>query len=94
MEVCTSYRIKQIQVEYVLHHVLIGKDLDARKDWEQEEKRATEDEIVEWHHLLNGHEFEQSSRDMKGREAWHADHMLHVVTKSKTWLSVRTTTIS
>jgi len=94
MEVCTSYRIKQIQVEYVLHHVLIGKDLDAGKDWEQEEKGATEDEIVEWHHLLNGHVFEQSSGDMKGREAWHADHMLHVVTKSKTWLSVRTTTIS
>ena len=33
---------------------LIGKDSDARKDWGQEEKRATEDEMVGWHHLLNG----------------------------------------
>ena len=36
---------------------LIGKDLDAGKDWEQEEKRTTEDEMVAWHHGLNGHEF-------------------------------------
>ena len=37
---------------------LIGKDPDAGKDWGQEEKRMTEDEMVEWHHRLNGHEFE------------------------------------
>ena len=37
-----------------------AKDLDARKDWEQEEKRATEDEMVGWHHWLNGYEFEQT----------------------------------
>ena len=37
---------------------LIGKDPDAGKDWRQEEKRVTEDEIVGWHHPLNGHEFE------------------------------------
>ena len=37
---------------------LIGKDLDAGKDWGQEEKGTTEDEMVEWHHWLNGHEFE------------------------------------
>ena len=35
-----------------------GKDPDAGKDWRQEEKGATEDEIVGWHHWLNGHEFE------------------------------------
>ena len=34
-----------------------GKDLDAGKDWGQEEKGATEDEMVGWHHQLNGHEF-------------------------------------
>ena len=34
---------------------LIGKDPDAGKDWGQEEKRATEDEIVGWHQLLNTH---------------------------------------
>ena len=39
---------------------LIGKDLDVGKDWRQEEKGTTEDEMVGWHHRLNGHEFEQA----------------------------------
>ena len=39
---------------------LIGKDPDAGKDWGQEEKGTTEDEMVGWHHWLNGHEFEQA----------------------------------
>ena len=38
----------------------ISKDLDAGKDCRQEEKGLTEDEMVEWHHQLNGHEFEQA----------------------------------
>ena len=37
---------------------LIGKDPDAGKDWRQEEKGMTEDEMVGWHHRLSGHEFE------------------------------------
>ena len=37
---------------------LIGKDPDAGKDWRLEEKGTTENEMVEWHHQLNGHEFE------------------------------------
>ena len=37
---------------------LIGKDPDAGKDWRQDEKGMTEDEMVGWHHWLNGHEFE------------------------------------
>ena len=37
---------------------LIGKDPDAGKDWRQEEKGTTEDEMVGWHHWRNGHEFE------------------------------------
>ena len=36
----------------------IGKDPDAGKDWGQEKKGTTEDEIAGWHHRLNGHEFE------------------------------------
>ena len=36
---------------------LIWKDPDAGKDWRQEEKGTTEDEMVGWHHQLNGHEF-------------------------------------
>ena len=39
---------------------LIGKDPDDGKDWRQEEKGMTEDEIVGWHHRLDGHEFEQA----------------------------------
>ena len=37
---------------------LIRKDPDAGRDWRQEEKGTTEDEMVGWHHRLNGHEFE------------------------------------
>ena len=36
---------------------LIGKDSDAGRDWGQEEKGTTEDEMAGWHHRLNGHEF-------------------------------------
>ena len=39
---------------------LIGKDPDAGKDWRQEEKGTTEDEMVGWHHWLLGQEFEQA----------------------------------
>ena len=39
---------------------LIVKDPDAGKDCRQEEKGTTEDEMVGWHHQLNGHEFEQA----------------------------------
>ena len=45
---------------------LIGKDPDAGKDWGQEEKGMTEDEMVRWHHQLNGHEFMQTSREGQG----------------------------
>ena len=41
---------------------LIGKDSDGRKDWRREEKGTTEDEMVGWHHQLDGHEVEQASR--------------------------------
>ena len=37
---------------------LFGKDPDAGKDWRWEEKRMPKDEMVAWHHRLNGHEFE------------------------------------
>ena len=40
---------------------LIWKDPDAGKDWRQEEKGTTEEEMVGWHHQLDGHEFEQVS---------------------------------
>ena len=45
----------------------IGKDPDAGKVWRQEDKGMTKDEIVGWHHRLNGHEFEQTWGDGKGQ---------------------------
>ena len=45
----------------------IGKDPDAGKDCGQEEKGVIEDEMVEWHHWLNGHEFEQTQEDSEGQ---------------------------
>ena len=39
---------------------LTGKDLDAGKDWRQKEKGVAEDEMVRWHHQLNGHECKQT----------------------------------
>ena len=47
---------------------LIRKDPDAEKDWRQE-KGVTEDEMVGWHHWLNGHEFEQTPGDSEGQES-------------------------
>ena len=47
---------------------LIGKDPDAEKDWRQEEKRTTEDEMVGWHHWLDGHELEQALGDDEGQK--------------------------
>ena len=46
---------------------LIVKDPDAGKDWGQEEKGVTEDEMVGWHHRLNGHELEKAPGDSEGQ---------------------------
>ena len=46
---------------------LIGKDPDAEKDRRQEEKGMAEDEVVGWHHLFSGHEFEQALGDGEGQ---------------------------
>ena len=40
--------------------LFIGKDPDAGRDWGQEEKGTAEDEMAEWHHQLDGHEFEST----------------------------------
>ena len=46
---------------------LIGKDPDAGKDWRQEAKGTTEDEMVGWYHQLDGHEFVQALGDGEGQ---------------------------
>ena len=46
---------------------LIRKDPDAGKDWRQEEKGTTEDEMVGWYHWLKGLEFEQAPGDGEGQ---------------------------
>ena len=64
---------------------LIRKDPKAGKDWRQEEKGTTEDEMVGWHHWHDGHEFEQVLGDGEGQEVWLA--VVHGVTKGQTQLS-------
>ena len=66
---------------------LIGKDSEGGRDWGQEEKGTTEDEMAGWHHQLNGREFEWTLVDGDGQrgEAWRA--AIHGVTKSQTWLN-------
>ena len=68
---------------------LIGEDPDAEKDCRQEEKGATEDEMVGWHHQLNGQESEQILGDDEGQRSRRA--AVHGVTESWTRLGDRTT---
>ena len=60
---------------------LIRKNPDAGKDWQQEEKGTTEDEVVGWYHWLNGHEFEQAPgyTEGQGSLAWDS----HGISKSQ-----------
>ena len=48
---------------------LIWKDPDAGKDWRQEKKGMTKDEMVGWYHQLDGHEFEQAPGTGDGQES-------------------------
>ena len=62
---------------------LIGKDSDSGRDWGQEEKGSTEDEMAGWYHWLDGRESEWTP--VMDRETWRA--AIHGVTKSRTQLS-------
>ena len=60
---------------------LTGKDPDAGRDWRQEKKGTKEDEMVGWHHRLDGYKFEQAVGIGDGQGT------VHGVTKRWTWLS-------
>ena len=63
---------------------LTGKDTDAGKDRGREEKGITEDELVGWHHQLNGHGFEQTLGDGDGQASLSCYSLTHGVAKSRT----------
>ena len=64
----------------------IRKDLNAGKDWRQEEKRATQDETVRYYHHLNGHEFEETPGERRGQggleccSPWGSQRVWHDLT--------------
>ena len=64
---------------------LIGKDPDAGKAWRREEKGTSEDEMVEWHHQLDEHEFEQALGMGDGQESLAC--FSHSATRTQTRLS-------
>ena len=66
-------------------HWLIGKDSDAGRDWGQEEKGTTKDEMAGWHHRLDGVSLSELWELVMDREAWRA--AIHGVTKNWTRLS-------
>ena len=63
-EVNPKYSLEGLKLQYFGH--LMQKP-NSGKDWRQEEKGTTEDEMVGWYHRLNGHEFEQTVGDGEGQ---------------------------
>ena len=87
--ILTEGLMLKLKLQYFCHLMWrtdsLEKNPDAGKDWRQEEKGTTEDEMVGWHHWLNGLEFHQASGVDDGQGAWCAT--VHGVAKSWTWLS-------
>ena len=77
--------LKYFGHQYFCQLVAKSQLTDAGKDKRQEEKGATEDKMVGWHHQLNGHEFEQAPGDGEGQGSLAA--AVHGVIKSWTRLN-------
>ena len=92
-EISPEYSLEELMLKLKLlyfGHLMqradsLGKDSDSGKDWRQEEKGTTEDEMIGWHHRHNGHEFEQALDLVMDREVWCA--VVHGVANSWTWLN-------
>ena len=73
-EINPEYSLEGLMLKLKLQYLttwcknwLVRKDPDAGKDWRQEKKGMTEDEMVGWHYWLNGYEFEQAPGDGEGQ---------------------------
>ena len=75
----------KLKLQYFGHLMWRVDSLDAGRDWGQEEKGMTEDEMAGWHHWVDGHESQWTPGVGDGQEAWCA--AVHGVAKSRTRLS-------
>ena len=74
-EISPEYSLERLMLKLKLQyfgHLMQTADPDAGKDWRQEEKQVTENEMVGWHHHLNGHRFEPALGSGEGQKAWCA----------------------
>ena len=78
-----ALRLKFQYFGHLMQRVDSLEKTDSGKDWGLEEKGATEDEMVGWHHWFNGHEFEQVLGAGEGQGSLHT--IIHGVTKSQIW---------
>ena len=72
-EISPEYSLEELTLKLKLQyfgHLIQRKDPDVGKDWRKEEKGTTEDDMVGWHHQLNGHEFEQALGIGDGQGSW------------------------
>ena len=74
----------KLELQY-FGHLMQRVDSDAGRDWGQEEKGTTEDEMAGWHHRLDDVSLSELREMLMEREAWRA--AIHGVTKSRTRLS-------